>query len=404
MEPKKFLNTIFGGDKEFERHHNNMDNLIKFMRDFDNPQFGFIEANKRYLGFNNGVLDVETGIFIPELECSSLYMVKQYLDIEFSGETDTPYFDSIFDFQLADNPQKQEIKEFIYFCLGRLFGIRDKYDFTLYLMGEAGCGKSLVIDVMKQFFRDIGAVSSNLEKVFGLASLYDKDLIVCDDLPKNFSNVLPQTIFQTWISGGELSIAFKGGSAKTVKWNAPLLFAGNYNPDYVDKGQISRRVMTFEFSKIVSDKKKDTGLLRKISKFELDKLALKCIQTYNKYINDPSLMEKSIWSVCPEYFRENQEELKKDRNPLYAFLSEHSVYCEGNIVALKDIKEAFEDSKGIKVRQLDNGTFIQVDDRYEIKYQKICKHCSNEGVKGCCTNYKSTDRISTRIVKHIKLI
>ena len=37
MEPKKFLNTIFGGDKEFERHHNNMDNLIKFMKDFDNP-------------------------------------------------------------------------------------------------------------------------------------------------------------------------------------------------------------------------------------------------------------------------------------------------------------------------------------------------------------------------------
>jgi hypothetical protein len=90
MEPKKFLNTIFGGDKEFERHHNNMDNLIKFMKDFDNPQFSFIEANKRYLGFNNGVLDTESSEFIPEEKCTSKNMCKQYLDVPFSGETDTP--------------------------------------------------------------------------------------------------------------------------------------------------------------------------------------------------------------------------------------------------------------------------------------------------------------------------
>jgi hypothetical protein len=404
MEPKKFLNTIFGGDKEFERHHNNMDNLIKFIKDFDNPQFSFIEANKRYLGFNNGVLDTQTGEFIQEHHCDSSHMTKQYLDIPFSGETDTPLFDSIFDFQLEDNPQKQEIKEFVYFCLGRLFGIRDKYDFTMYLMGEAGCGKSLVIDVMKQFFRDIGAVSSTFEKTFGLAYLYEKDLIVCDDLPKDFSKILPQTIFQTCISGGELSIASKGGSAKTVKWNAPLLFAGNYNPDYVDKGQISRRVLTFEFSSIVPDNKKDTGLLGKISKYELDKIALKCIQTYNKYINDPYLMEKSVWSFCPQYFRENQEELKKDRNPLYKFLSENSSYKKDNIMTKKEIRELFQDWLGRPMRKLDNGTFHQVDSRYEIKDVKICKHCNKEGIKGCCENYNGNERATMGIVLHINIV
>jgi hypothetical protein len=408
-EYKDFLNDIFRDDKEFERNPNNIENLVKFLKDFDSSSFPFINPNKRYLGFNNGILDTHNATFIPELECDSTIIVKKYLDIQFSGETDTPLFDSIFDFQLKDNPKKQEIKEFIYFCLGRLFGVRDKYDFTLYLMGEAGCGKSLVIDVMKQFFRDVGAVSSNLEKVFGLASLYDKDLIICDDLPKNFSNVLPQTIFQTWISGGELSIAFKGGSAKTVKWEAPLLFAGNYNPDYVDKGQISRRVLTFEFSRIVPDDQKDTGLLRKISKNELDKLALKSILTYNKYITNPILMEKSIWSICPEYFRENQEELRKDRNPLYAFLKDNFEYSENNEMSSNEIKDLFEKKLGKTIRKLDYGTFIQADSRYIIIPNKqICKHCNKEAKAklkeedGCCEYYNHKDRIKGALIKNIK--
>jgi phage/plasmid-associated DNA primase len=76
---------------------------------------------------------------------------------------------------------------------------------------------------------------------------------------------------QTCISRGELSIALKGGAAKTVKWEAPLLFAGNYNPDYVDKGQISRRILTFEFANIVSDNKKDTGYSVKYPKLNWTK-------------------------------------------------------------------------------------------------------------------------------------
>lgn len=293
----------------------------------------------------------------------------------------------------------------MYFCLGRLFGVRDKYDFTLYLMGEAGCGKSLVIDIMKNFFRDIGAVSSTFEKTFGLAYLYKKDLIVCDDLPKDFSKVLPQTIFQSCISGGELSIAFKGGEAKTINWDVPLLFAGNYNPDYVDKGQISRRVVTFQFSKIVKRSDVDTGLCRRIKETELDKIAYKCIKTYNEILNDPLFRDRGIWSICPEYFRENQEELKKDRNPLYKFLVENSVYDHNNSMSSYEIKILFQEHIGKDVRKLDYGTFFQVDERYEILYnKKTCKHCMKESVKGCCNEYSHMDRIFSNIIKHIRII
>lgn len=402
-EYKGFLNEYFGGDREFERNPNNIDNLIKFLKDYDNPKFPFIRPDKRYIGFRNGVLDTERVEFIKEEDCDGTIVVKKYLDVEYSGETETPLFDSILDYQLSERKDAEEIKKFVYFCLGRLFGIRDKYDFTLYLMGEAGCGKSLVIDVMKQFFRDIGAVSSTFEKTFGLAYLYKKDIIVCDDLPKDFSKVMPQTVFQSCISGGEVSIAIKGGDAKTIKWEVPLLFAGNYNPDYVDKGQISRRILTLNFSKIVRKGDVNTGLYKQIIETELDRIALKSLKMYNEELADHSF--KSIWSFCPEYFREKQEELKKDRNPLYKFLVEKCEYQKGNIVPISEIREEFKEwLGGGRVSELDNGTFYQVNEEYNIKIVKLCKRCEREAGDGCCEEYSSKERVSKKIVYNIKIV
>jgi exopolysaccharide biosynthesis protein len=69
------------------------------------------------------------------------------------------------------------------------------------------------------------------------------------------------------------------------------------------------------------------------------------------------------------------------------------------------IKIEFEQSTGKKVgKKLDNGTFFQVDDRYEIKSKKKCKHCNNDAEKGCCPRYKHSDRTSTSYVHNIKLI
>lgn len=395
-EYNEFVSDILEGDKDFERNPKNMGLFMTFLKEFKSKDFPFLNPNKRYLGFKNGMLDTETCIFIPEEKCDGSIVVKKYLDIEFSGETETPLFDSIFDYQLTTESDREDIKRFVYFSLGRLFGIRDKYDFTLFLMGEAGCGKSLVIDVMKMFFRDIGGVSSTFEKTFGLAYLYKKDIIVCDDLPREFSKIMPQTIFQSCISGGEMSIAIKGGDAKTIKWGVPLLFAGNYNPDYVDKGQISRRVLTFEFNRIVPDDEKDTGLYDKIMNSELDKIALKCITEYNRVLN--SKKTSSVWTLCPEYFKLNQEELKKDRNPLYKFLVENTECRMGEYVEVSYLRELS------KVSKLDKGVLKQVCKWYDVKKMNICKHCNKIASLKCCENGNNKDRRTVYIVMNMVIL
>ena len=188
---------------------NNMDNLIKYMRQYNNPDFPFLEYNKDYIGFNNGVLNIITCEFSEESELNNCnFIVKKYIDKPFEYSLETPLMDSVLNYQFD-----KEVTSFIYTCLGRMFGIRDNFGFMLYLLGEAGTGKSLIINILSACFNNIGAVSDSFETKYGLGYLYNKDIIVCDDLPKDINKIFPQQIFQSCITQGTISTAVKNGDA-----------------------------------------------------------------------------------------------------------------------------------------------------------------------------------------------
>ena len=392
-DPMDYLNEMFLGDQDFKSNVNNMDNMIKFMKQYDDPFFPFIKYNKEYIGFSNGVFNVITCEFthIPD---NSL-IVNKYFDLEFNGGTDTPLFDKVLDYQF-----NVETRDFIYMCLGRMFGIRDNYGFMLYLLGEPGCGKSLIIDILSECFNNVGAIGNSFEEKFGLSFLYDRDIIVCDDLPKNISKIFPQQTFQTCVTGGKIPVAVKGGNGFTIDWNVPMLWAGNWFPDYIDKGQISRRMFVANFEKNVVNP--DPTLKSRILSIELPQFIYKCLLYYKKLTDYKG--KKDIWGLCPEYFLDQQQDLKIERNPLYKFLLENTRYKKDNVVLLDDIRSNFNNWLGKTVRSLDNGTFFQVNKEYIIEQMKICKHCNNESRKGCCDKYKNSDRTVKKTVKNIELV
>jgi phage/plasmid-associated DNA primase len=389
--PMDFLNEVFYGDVDFKSHVQNMDNLVKFMKQYDDPSFPFLEYCKDYIGFRNGVLNVVTCNFDQNPEG---IVVKKYIDQEFIGSIETPLMDKVLDYQFS-----AEVRDFIYGCLGRLFGIRDNWGFMLYLLGEAGCGKSLILDVVSECFNNVGAIGDSYETKYGLSYLYDKDIVICDDLPKDIHKIFPQQAFQTIITGGKIPTAVKNGDALTIEWKTPLLFAGNWLPSYLDKGQISRRIMVANFEKNVYEP--DTTLKQKIIDTELPAFILKCLIFYkNLRDNNPY---KGIWQICPEYFLEQQEELRTERNPLYKFLLENTRYKKDNMIKIEDIKINFNNWLGKKVSKLDNGTFGQVNKDYIIMEMKTCKHCENEAKKGCCGKYNNKDRTRKKWVKNIEI-
>jgi phage/plasmid-associated DNA primase len=389
-EPMEYLNEIFNGDVYFKSKVNNMEDLVKFMKLYDDPEFGFLTVDKDYIGFSNGVYNKISCEF-TELPPSDL-VVGKYLDLEFDYTMDTPHLDLVLDYQF-DTPTR----DFIYMCLGRMFGIRDHLSFMLFLLGEPGTGKSVILDVLSACFDSIGSISTTFEEKFGLSFLYDKDIIICDDLPKQMSKVLNQATFQTMVSGGNIGIAVKGGNAFNVRFNVPMIFSSNVHFDYQDKGQISRRVLTAKFEKPVL--RPDTGLKPKILEQELPAFIYKCTSYYKRLLDLGS--SKDVWGLCPEYFLIQQDELKMERNPLFKFLKTQSVYKEGHVELLETIRVKFSEWLATPVRNLDNGTFFQVDSRYVVESMNICKHCNNQAKKGCCKTFKNIDRTKKKIVRNM---
>jgi hypothetical protein len=175
-----------------------------------------------------------------------------------------------------------------------------------------------------------------------------------------------------------------------------MLWAGNFWISYVDKGQIARRVLVANFEKNVNNP--DPTLKSRILKTELPAFIYKCLLNYKKLLDLHS--NKDIWGLCPEYFLDQQEELKIERNPLYKFLTLHSEYKEGNIVLLEDIRSEFSEWLGSSVKTLDNGTFGQVDKRYIIDTIITCKSCKKPHKKDCCEEYNRKNRSSKKIISN----
>ena len=392
MEPMDFLNKVFYGIPDFKSNVNNMDNLIKFMKQYDDIDFPFIVYDKNYIGFSNGVLDITTCDFFEDTHNITVY---KYIDKEFNYSMETPLFDQVLNYQFTS-----DVRDFIYACLGRTFGIRDNFGFMLYLLGEPGCGKSLILDVLCECFNNIGSISNTFEEKFGLSFLYDKDIVISDDLPKNISSILPQQCFQTMCTGGKVSIAVKGGQGFTIDWKVPLIFASNYMIEYRDKGEISRRMLVANFEKNILNP--DPTLKARILAHELPAFIYKFLISYKNMLHDNQ--PKDIWKICPEYFLDQQQDLKIERNPLFKFLLENTRYSEGNVMLLEEVRSRFNNWLGKNVRRLDNGTFFQVNKDYIIEIIKICKHCGKESKKGCCDRYKNSDRTRKTIVKNLEFM
>jgi len=393
MEPKIFLNDIFRGNDDFISHPNNIDNLVKFLKEYDHEDFPFINYNKEYIGFSNGVLNLVNCQFTENPEG---IIVKTYFDKEFTYSTETPLLDQILHYQFDD-----EVTKFIYACLGRLFSQQDNFGFMLYLMGETQCGKSVILNTVKHCFNNFGSIDASYEVKYGLSYLYDKDIVICDDLPQDINKILPQQTFQSIITGGSIATAVKRGDALQIeKWNVPLLFAGNFYPKYLDKGQISRRILTVNFEKTINEV--DTTLEDRIFNHELSAFIYKSILLYQELLL--SNKHRSIWDICPDYFTNQQLELRKERNPLFKFLMDCAEYKDGNMILLEDVRESFSNFICTKVSRLDNGTFAQVNKKYIIVKLKTCKHCFSTEGSGCCSLYHDKDRTDRKWIRNMMLI
>jgi len=397
---KDFLNEIFKDDDRFSDHPNNIDKLEKYMRDYDSSKFPFLKPDRHYLGFANGVLKTTTCEFIEKDKVAPGLVVRKYFASELSDQA-TPLFDGILDYQF-----EEDVKDMLKSSIGRIFfevGEFENWQYMPYLLGEAGTGKSTVMNIVRKMLNNVGAIGKTEDKYL-LGSLYNKDAIVIDDVPRNIKNAFDQQTWQSCVSGGgPVAIRLMNQEAFPLEsWKVPMMWGGNWNLEYDDKGQVSRRVLIWNFERLLRGGTGRATLEKEILRDELPALMLHCLRAYHAKVAKHE--EELIYDWCPEYFTRTQDELREERNPLYRFLKERAEYSEGTKTLMEEVKVAFARFLGKPVsKNLDRGTFSQVEERWDFGRDNVCKSCKQLGGNGCCDEYNRNERRKEPVVVNLKL-
>lgn len=309
------------------------------------PRFPEVERSRYILSFKNGIYDTLADHFMPypvDLQGGAAACAyHNQMFPEEDSDIDTSPLDAILDYQSFDD----DVKEWFYaLCIGRmLYAVNesDNWQVMPFLLGAAQSGKSTILNyIVGKIYEehDIGCLSNNHERQFGIHPLIDKYVIIAPEVDSDMK--LDQTEWQCMISGESISCAQKHGTPSKVEWRVPLAMAGNTQPNYNDNsGSYTRRAVLFDFKKSVTEA--NTFL-----KYELyaviGSIILQGNRKYKQMVE--KVGKRNIWKQLPTYFLELQKQLQEDQNSLVSFLrSGCVVYGSGRAVQKSEFIQAYKD-------------------------------------------------------------
>ena len=297
-------------------------------RDYQLPD---LVKDRHLFAFRNGAYDAARDVFFPHDATDKNQMVGdaacKFFDLDFPGgdhspdedpmSIPTPHIDSI----LLHQKLEPDVMRWLFVFLGRLMyavGERDDWQVMPFFKGQAGTGKSTILMKIAAAFyeaEDVGVMSNNIERKFGIYAFADKLLFVAPEIKGDLQ--IEQAEFQSMVSGEMVQLNIKCKKAETKEWRVPGVLAGNEVPNWTDNaGSIARRLVVFDFCQRVNDA--DIELGKKLSR-ELPAIMLKCNRAYRRAVAD--FGKRSIWSALPSYFHDTKKDLVENVNSLEAFLS-----------------------------------------------------------------------------------
>jgi hypothetical protein len=237
-------------------------------------------------------------------------------------------------------------------------GMGEYYGFAVdgnnrFLLGDFtathNSGKStIVLRVCKALYEaiDVGILSNNVERKFGISAFYDKLMFVAPEIKSDLA--IEQAEFQSIVSGEDVQVNVKFCKAFSTTWRIPGVLAGNEVPSWADNsGSIQRRILVFDFCKPVHHGDMKLGDKLEV---EMPLILVKCVRAYREAA--AAWGTQNIWSVLPPYFKRTRDELAASVNSFEAFLASDEVvigsdkYCP--LADLKHALKTFEMANGYK--------------------------------------------------------
>lgn len=351
----------------------NLKSAVAYITSFIGGEFEDLTRDRNVFSFNNGIYLSKiinengdlTDQFIPyrgpgskKLGSSIVackYFKSEYIDFTYNEEKKTGYKDW-FDIIVNHCPnlkhvmtyQKwpEEAQRWLCILIGRLLykiGEFDDWQCLPYLLGQAGTGKSsILLHVIKLLYEsaDIGILSNNMEKKFGIGALSDKLMYIGPEIKGDLS--LEQSEFQSMISGEYIQINKKYELAGQVKWSAPGIVAGNEVPQYTDNaGSITRRIVVFPFNEKIKKGEGDSKLGKKLQG-EIVYIIQACNKAYHQAVNENG--SRDLWTILPEFFKATKDEMAENTNGLTHYLrSGHLKFGSTFYIKEKLFVNAFSD-------------------------------------------------------------
>ena len=386
--------------------------LMIAMEKFHSKRFPIIKCDKRFVSFDNGILDIVSGELVDSIDAAP----RHYIDGSFQlDDLNTPLFDTVIRHQIED----EDVYTYMLALIGRLFydvGQFDNLDVIPLVIGHSGTGKSTLAYIISNMFdpNSVGSINSTHELIFGLQSLYDKEIIIIPEVDSKMEKQLSSSLFKMIVCGENISVSFKYGKSRTIKWKTPLFMCGNQYLGYKDdKGSISRRLAIFKFDKYVE--KIDSSLKEQIVQKEMSKIVVKCLYAYRQLLKHTG--NKGFWETCPEYFKDNIEDMNQCTDYVYMFLTlppGDNVYGDKNVyfmrqqgctMLLQEFKNRFMNYMRFrhpseKYRWTsDYSSFHKLG--YDVTRKNICKACGAAAVSSCCPKYHPANKSKRYIIENI---
>lgn len=230
-----------------------------------------------------------------------------------------PEIELLFDTQFLE----KDTQSWILVFLARLFypvKFLDKWEVILFIEGVAGSGKSTLAKLIRYCFPPelLTTLSANIEHKFGLSGIYKGLICICSEVREDFG--LDQGDWQAAASGEEVQIAVKNKTPFQHKWNTPMFFLGNVQPNYPDTmGSVARRMMLIKFDKQVSSS--DPHLFDKVVS-NIDLFLRKANVLYHEAVRLHG--NRDVWdkryNMLPKQIMEFHQEQMVAVNSLLAFL------------------------------------------------------------------------------------
>ena len=301
-----------------------------------------LNANPFMINIKNGIYNVLEGKLYDH---SPDILSTIQLNVRYDPNADCPLFKKFLsDSMDGDMDQVRLLQEMLGYFLVPI----TKSQKCFVIVGAAGAGKSVLLNVLNEILLGNGNVSNvswqSLNERFKTAELFGKLANIFADLPTK--NIDDNGIFKALVGEDYLTVEKKNKDPFSFQSTARLLFSCNSIPkNYGDKSEgFYRRLIIIRFTHAVPKEKRDPMLLDKF-RGEADGIFRFALEGLRQVINNDYRFDET------EKNRTELQQYKEDSDSVLSFVSECCEVKKGTETGstrLFDLYKKYCDESGMK--------------------------------------------------------